>query len=238
VALAASLKETPMMFTRMGWAPVLVSMLIPSVHVKASVVTLFNTGVDASGNPLAGGSLDPHWTIISGPGITSPTPAVVLSNQEVGTYAQSSDSRWVWANASGVAGINAPYTFRLSFDLTGLNPNTATISGSWGVDNDGSILLNGSTPTGSGALTLDGGAVSGNFNSFHNFQITGGFVSGINTLDFSATDLGVIGGLNVNHLVGTASTSAVPEPSSMVMLATAAITVAACSWRRGKRRLT
>jgi hypothetical protein len=121
----------------------------------------------------------------------------------------------VWVNASGAAGTGSPYTFQLTFDLTGFNPATATISGAWGVDNDGSILLNGSTPAGSGALTLDGGDNHSNYQAFHDFQITGGFGSGINTLDFLATDLGILGGLNVNSLVGTVS--AVPEPGSLVL---------------------
>jgi hypothetical protein len=183
----------------------------------AASITLFNTGVDAIGTPLSGGSSDPHWTIISGPGITTPQAAVVLSDQLAGTYAQDPNSPWIWANASGAAGRGSPYDFRLTFDLTGLNPSTATISGSWGVDNDGSILLNGSTPMGSGALTLGGGDVGSNYSTFHSFSITGGFVSGINTLDFLATDLGAVGGLNVNSLVGTASASANPEPSSLVL---------------------
>lgn len=173
---------------------------------------------------MGGGSLDPHWSIVAGPGITNPMPAVVLNNQLAGIYAQSLDSRWIWTNASGVAGIGSPFTFRLTFDLTGFDSATATISGSWGVDNDGSILLNGSTPVGSGALTLDGGVVLDNFESFHSFQITGGFVSGINTLDFLATDLGQVGGLNVNSLVGTVS--AVPEPSTLAMVLIGAVAVA------------
>ena len=196
----------------------------------AGSISLFNTGVNASGTPLPGGSSDPHWSIIAGPGITSPIPAVVLDNQQVGTYAQSPNSAWVWVNASGVAGTNSPYTFQLTFDLTGFNPAMATISGSWGVDNDGSILLNGSTPVGSGALALDGGDNASNYLSFHDFQITGGFVSGINTLDFLSTDLGVIGGLNVNSLVGTVSS--VPEPGSLVLSGIGALGVLTIlAWR-------
>ncbi len=155
-------------------------------------ITLFNTGVDSSGVPLAGGSNDPHWTILSGPSGTFPAPAVVAGNPP-GDYASNSNSRWVWENASQNAGINSPYTFRETFDLTGENPNTATISGSWGVDNDGIILLNGSTPVGTGTLSLSG--YGNNWGSFHNFTITGGFVAGVNTLDFVATDTGNPGGL-------------------------------------------
>ena len=181
-------------------------------RTDAGTISLFNTGVNSSGVPLAGGSNDPHWTIISGPGITSPAPAVVVSNQSpFGLYAQNSSSKWIWVNASGDASINSPYTIRETFNLTGENPNTAMISGSWGIDNTGMILLNGSTPLGTGTMALLNNT-NNNFESFHSFTITGGFVAGVNTLDFVVTDAANPGALNVNSLVGTVS---VPEPSAL-----------------------
>ncbi|MFO0959527.1 MAG: hypothetical protein U0800_19185 [Isosphaeraceae bacterium] len=202
-------------------------------QAKADTITLFNSGVGPGGSLLSGGSLDPHWSIIAGPGITSPISAVVLNNQQVGNYAQSTDSRWVWVNAGGVAATGSPYTFRLTFDLTGYNPSTATISGSWGVDNDGTILLNGAAPAGSGALTLLGGDIPNHYTSFHNFSITGDLSPGSTPWISPRTDLGVIGGLNVNHLVGTVT--AVPEPSSVLMVAFGVAILATCS--RGRRLL-
>jgi hypothetical protein len=149
------------MSKRMGWQSVPILVLLLGAQANAGGITLFNTGVDASGTPLPRRSLDPHWSIIAGPGITSPTPAVVLPNQGTSIpnfpYAQSPDSEWVWVHANGVAGTNVPYVFQLTFNLTGFNPATATLSGSWSVDNDGTILLNGSAPVGSGALSLGGG---------------------------------------------------------------------------------
>ena len=150
----------------------------------ASSITLFSTGVDASGTPLPGGASDPHWTIIAGPGITNPTPAVVLNNQRVGNYAQSKDSAWVWVNAGGTDVLNSPYTFQLSFDLTGVNrePRRSPAPGA----SITTARFSSTVPLRwSGALTLDGGDNHGNYQSFHTFQITGGFVSGINTLDSS-----------------------------------------------------
>jgi hypothetical protein len=185
-------------------------------RADAGSISLFNTGVDSSGVPLAGGSNDPHWTIISGPGITSPAPAVVVTDQSPGSlYAQNSNSKWIWVNASGNAGINSPYTIRETFDLTGANPNTAAISGAWGADNNGMILLNGSTPVGTGTFALFDNSFS-NFGSFHSFTITGGFVAGVNTLDFVVTDLANPGALNVNSLVGTVSS--IPEPSAVTLM--------------------
>lgn len=48
-------------------------------------------------------------------------------------------SNWVWVDS-----ITAPAaTFEFSFDLTGFNVASAVLEGVWGVDNFGSILLNG-----------------------------------------------------------------------------------------------
>jgi VPDSG-CTERM motif len=195
-------------------------------QVRADTFSLFNTGVDSSGTPLPGGSIDPHWSIVAGP---STGAAFVVTNQLVGTYAQSSVSRWIWVNANGGGDVNgANYTFRLTFDLTGFDPASVSISGSWGVDNNGSIMLDGSPAIGTGALSLTGGT-TGNFNIFHNFSITGGFHAGINTLDFVAENDGGPGALNVTNLMGTS----VPDAgSTLPLLGFALLGVAVLRGRR------
>lgn len=184
----------------------------------ADSIPLFSTGVDAGGNILAGGSADPHWTIVAGTGISSPTPAIVVSSP-AGSYATSGDSRWVWRNADASGG--GGNTFRLVFDLTGYDPATAAISGFWGVDNNGRIQLNGVDAVGSGTLVLSG-SNTGNFTVLHAFTISGGFAAGLNALDFIAVDTGSPGALNVRGLTLTATT-AVPEPQSLVALALGSI---------------
>jgi len=78
----------------------------------AGPISLFNTGVNASGTILAGGSSDPHWTIVSGTGINTPQAAVVVNDQSgLGLYTQDSISRWIWVNAAGTGAINTRTTF-------------------------------------------------------------------------------------------------------------------------------
>jgi hypothetical protein len=184
-------------------------------RVSAGSIPLFSTGVDSSGTPLVGGSIDPHWEITAGPGVTSPAPAFVLTNP-VSFYAMSPSSSWIWVNADGSGGIGSPYSFELTFSLTSSQASTAVLSGMWGVDNNGSIDFNGSAAAGTGALSLTGGTEN-NFDVFHSFTITGDFVAGVNKLDFLAEDDDNPGALNVNSLILTATSGSVPEPSSLLM---------------------
>ena len=168
--------------------------------LHAATPSLFNTGVDAAGNPLPNGATDPHWTVVAGPGVPPVTPAAVLAEQYSGTYTQSALSRWVWVNTNGMAATETPYTFRLTFELTVATRSNLVLSGQWAVDNVARILLNGaSNGIGSGTLILSND-VPTHFGTFHPFTLTNGFVLGTNTLDFVASDFGGIAGLNVTAL--------------------------------------
>ncbi len=193
---------------------VLISFGLFTRETDGAEIILFNTGVDASGDVLSGGDLDPHWLITSGPGITVATPAEVLNSAHA-TYASSTESRWIWVESDGGAGVNSPYVFTQEFDLTGFDLSTASISGSWGVDNSGFIRLNGQTTgIGSGTLSLSGN-VTGNFGTFHNFTLNDGFVPGVNTLEFVLTDHANPAGFNLTALTGSADI--VPEPSTTAL---------------------
>lgn len=199
------------------------ALLLLAASAHAATIPLFNTGVDGNGNPLAPGASDPHWQLIAGEGVTAPVPAVVVSEQHPsGQYFETTDSMWIWTDASG-NGANTPYTFRLSFDLTGFDPGSVSISGFWGIDDtDGAIMLNGAAPEGSG-LTLTPTSFD-NFNIQHPFSITGGFVAGINFLDITARDVSNPGALNVTGL--SVLTTPVPEPGAAVLFGIGALALA------------
>lgn len=181
----------------------------------ATIIGLYNTGTDAANLALTGGNgvIDPHYSVLS-------STSTGFAGQQAQTYfhpayiANDANSRWVSLAGNGTPGNNTT-VYRLTFDLTGLDAATAAISGSWGADNFGSILLNGST-TGN-ALT---GIKYENFNALTNFTIGSGFVAGLNTLDFSVVDGGAPTAFRVDNLVGTAAavSGAVPEPATWAMM--------------------
>jgi hypothetical protein len=189
---------------------------------------LFSTGVDGSGTPLTNifGDTDTHYTILAGPGILSAQSAVTYDNaayiaeEPSGT---NGNSRWISVNANGSSAGSGTYDFETTFDLTGFDPSTAQITGRFAGDNHiTGTLING---------TSVASATSDTFVAYTSFSITSGFVAGLNTLEFFVTDDGAPMALRVDALAGTASPigtgpgpgTGVPEPGTVVLLATACL---------------
>ncbi len=188
-------------------------------QAQANSITLFNTGLDGTGNVLSGGSIDSHWTLFASPDSGFPGPDVYVANDvyPIGTawIANTSTSKWV-APRSDVNNDLAPgvYTYRTTFDLTGLDPATASITGQYCPDNTiTDVIINGTST----------GISGGNFLAWVPFSINSGFVSGTNTVDFVLDNSGwpdqasrSVSGFRA-ELTGTASTAApVPEPSGIL----------------------
>jgi hypothetical protein len=170
---------------------------------------LFPTGVNSAGSVLTGGSADPHWTVVSGPGIGTSRPAVVVSNPNTDWFV-SGNSAWVSVSSDALIDTGGPFTIEQQFDLTGINLTTVTISGLWSADNNAVLFLNGAQAAahGTGTFTLTA-TDPANFHTSHAFTITNGFVPGINRISIELTnapaDPGVVnpGGVNVFDLTIT-----------------------------------
>jgi len=175
---------------------------------NAAIISyLFPTGVDSSGAPLGDGVSDPNYYILE----TESSGVVMNENNIPASWvSHSSNSNWIWEKATGKP-THVTRTFRTTFDLTGLDPNTASISGKWAVDNQGlDILVNG----------ISTGQTNFGFEELTTFNINSGFVDGLNTLDFVAKDLGHISGFLVDSISGNADAipQSAPEGSSLLSL--------------------
>lgn len=156
----------------------LCALALPGAQAQ-TIPTLYGTGLYADLSLMGGGEVDPHYTLISYPAGSGASPTVYTLNPgyPVGTWMEEGPgSRWV-SPTLGNSALAAPgtYIFRTTFDLTGFDPSSATIDGSWAMD-DGinDVLLNGVSTK----LT------AGGFGELKFFYIGAGFVPGLNTLDF------------------------------------------------------
>jgi hypothetical protein len=154
----------------------------------ASIPGLFSTGVDDSGALLGEEQLDPHYqiTISPDPAFPGPDAMTLLPGFPVGPWVEEGpSSRWIAPQAAQGTG-NEPgiYTYSTSFDLTGLDPATAQITGLIGTD-DGlaGVRLNGVPLV---------GITSAGFQTLTEFTIPVGspFADGVNTLEFDISNGG------------------------------------------------
>jgi len=134
-------------------------------------IKFFNTGAG-----LRVGESDPHWLAASRNGVIhfESHPAQVLS---IDAWLENDPTKSQWITFKGETPNNAEYTFRTTFDLTGMYPRTAYVEGWFLADNRVS------------AVRINGKSIKvyphgwNNFTMFSRFQITSGFVEGVNTLE-------------------------------------------------------
>jgi len=170
----------------------------------AAIPGLFNSGVDDNRVVLPDGANDPHWIMSlnpDAPGVV--TNAVVHLSTVFPIVAgpwmpNDSVSKWIAPRADTGPSGGGTFHYRITFDLSGLDPATARITGEWTSDNQGvGILINGA-PTGQNQ--------DGNFAVWYPFAITNGFVAGTNVLEFVVFNL--LPGptaLRVRNISGTAA---------------------------------
>jgi len=190
----------------------------PSQAISVSALTLYNTGVDDSGSPLAPGAVDLHYTLIDSPDVVFNGPEAFVTNNgfPIGAWiVNSATSKWISPRPdAGNNNASGQYTYRTTFDLTGFDPDSALINGLWTSDNNGvDILVNGVSTGNTTAFEY--------FRiGFMSFTLDDHFVAGINTIDFVVNNgTAVVNptGLRV-ELSGTAVAMPVPEPGTWAML--------------------
>ena len=157
----------------LGFAGILLLAAISSTALGVPII-VYNTGTTTGGSLASAGIPDPHYTLISSSNPSYPGPADIQFDLP-GGYPQQNNSIAQWigpvADSSSITGDRGQGTFIYSttFDLTGLNPTTASITGQWITDDNGlNILLNGQD-TGNTPTTVEAIAP---------FSISGGFATG------------------------------------------------------------
>lgn len=195
-----------------GWA----------VPASAGTITVFSTGVDASGKPLPGGSLDPHYTIDAAAAAAGGSGPWVINNataESVFWVDDTATSSWISSKQDTHEAPNTTYS--TTFSLAGLDPHSAVLTGRLAADDATTVYLNGvevfyDPPAPQPWLTLVPFTISSNFDA------------GLNTLEFvtpndiaNSPNLDGPGGLQVD-ISGTASASShtpgvVPVPAAFVV---------------------
>jgi hypothetical protein len=149
--------------------------LEPLLPDAVPIASLYSTGLDDRGEPLAPGQSDPHWTIQDSPDpiFTAPGPATVQAPHPAWSSFGNA-AHWISVVDQGPTNISAGiYEFETTFDLTGMDAGTARISGSFLVDNTVTdIWLNDEST----------GITGGGFGGGTEFVIEEGFVEGLNRL--------------------------------------------------------
>ena len=232
-----------------------------SIPLSAATIQVFGTGLDASGQFLSAGAMDPHYTLTvndlgTGPNtfVAKGASATESLSQGVppnwpdtpGTWATDPMAQWIapQADVVGIPGVgtNTFYTYQTTFDLTGFSLSGVQLNGHFTADNYISqVSLNG-VPfyTGGGCVT------GGNF-TFENltpFSLSSGFNPGVNTLSFNVTNDVCAnsggGAPNPSGLlvdVSGSAAAAIPEPVTMFPVA-AVLAFAAFQYRRRYLRRT
>jgi len=117
----------------------------------ATIPGLYNSGVDNARQLLANGAIDPHYRLVQSSDPTAPGPSAFVVTDTLfpivtGPWlASGPTSKWIGPMANQSTGNQVGnYTYRTTFDLTGLDPTTAVLTGRWTSDNGGvDILING-----------------------------------------------------------------------------------------------
>ncbi len=162
------------------------------------VTGLFSTGVNAAGVPLAVGAVDPHYVLSSNdPGF--PGPNALAVTPAGGWTGNTATSDWISIQASTQGIGTGIYVYTTTFTLAGVNPATATLSGTWSCDDSCTVALNG-TPVAADGTPAWGGVKAFTVPAGSPFQL------GTNTLVFTVPNAtGGPTGLQVVTLTGNVS---------------------------------
>ncbi len=154
---------------------VMVPALVLAISATASA-GLWNTGVDDVGVALPYGTADLHYALTMPD--TSAAAAIAIAPHP-NWVAPPSTARWIAPTPYTTDDPGGVFIFATTFNLA--STSGVVVSGKWATDNSGEIWLNGSS---TGIVRAFGSPGSYGFQSLEAFEITSGFVTGANVLEF------------------------------------------------------
>lgn len=185
-------------------------------QASGQILGLYNTGVDDLGQVLPIGTIDPHYQVSGQASVAYVVPLPTTPGGFPWIPAPAG-SAWIGPNPNE-PWPNDPegdyhYTLSVTFNLTAAQAASASVSGFWASDNSTQLYLNGADTGFNTDLN--------EFNTLASFNVTSGFVVGVNSLDFVVNNApgGYNGGNPSGLLVAglNAQFSPVPEPSFMAL---------------------
>jgi hypothetical protein len=203
----------------------LAASLLGGMTSGAPAGTIFNlaTGLDTANNLITtGGQFDAHWSVQPQGGGIAPAQTVYPNNPD--WYGQwltnGPNSDWIARDATNEFQGAPPYAFTRTFDLSGFDLSKVSINGSWGIDDNGILSLNGYVIS---SLIVIGGTqgVPSHWSALTAFSVAAGsryLLPGLNTLSITMTAADQVDdAVRLEGLVTFGSPT--PEPSGVVMLA-------------------
>ena len=193
-------------------------------------ISVHSTGTNGSG-------VDPYYTIAASTdhGITAKSPAYTDVSRAGGWAPAISGTNWINPSHSGSGGQSFgiySYTYSTTFDLAGLNPATATLSGLLQADDEVTLFLNGTQVSSSNIGTY---TRTTPFSIGSNYSAA--FLPGLNIFSFFVTNSGNYA-TGFDAAVSGTATSETPEGGSFAMISLAGIILTGAGIHRKRHPVT
>jgi hypothetical protein len=208
-------------------------LLLPAFLASAApIATLFNTGVNNDGSLAAGGSVDQHYTLTLSADPAFPGPSAFVADPIAAPFwVNTPTSQYIAPQANqafpGTMHPTGNYNYRTTFDLTGFDPASASITGIWRTDDIGLNIFINDTSTGQTAPLA---------HTDTPFAISSGFVAGLNTLDFLIDNSGGgPTGIRINVSGNADLAQQVAEPATLLLVGFGLLGLAGFAGKRRRR---